>query len=234
MITKGKVIKPFHSLLYGPPKIGKTHLALQAKNPLIIDADDGSSQFDCDRISVTSYDVLLNALREAFKSENYDTVIIDSVTAIDRILTEHLLKEHNWDNMLALDYGKCFEHLYSEWKKLLNIVEQLKNKGKNIIWIGHQKIVTVKDPMLDSYEKLDLEISKLALKELMSRTDAILYYRWKINVVKDEKTKKVRGLSNGTRQIFTKENASFVAGNRYNLPASIDNPTNVTLWEMMK
>jgi AAA domain len=235
MITTGKVQKPFHALLYGPPKIGKTHLALQAQAPLVIDADDGSGQFDAARISnVTSLDILMDALRCAYKSDEHKTVILDSVTAIDRIISDSVCKNNGWANLEALDYGKCHAHVYSEWKKVLDIVEQLKAKGKNIIWIGHQKVTTVRDPMLDVYEKLDLEVSKGVLKELISRTDAILYYRWKINVTKDDKTKRVRGLSNGTRQIFTKENASFVAGNRYNLPFMIENPNNVTLWELMK
>jgi AAA domain len=234
MIVKGKVSKPFHALLYGPPKIGKTHLAIQSEKPLVIDTDDGSGNFECDRIPVKDNVVLVEALREAYKNEEYKTVIIDSVTAVDRILGDAVCKANGWANLEALDYGKCHAYVYTEWKKILDIAESIKQKGKNIIWVGHQKVTTVRDPMLELYEKLDLEVGKGVLKELMSRTDAILYYRWKINVVKDDKTKRVKGLSNGTRQLFTKENASFVAGNRYNLPPVIENPTKETLWSVMK
>lgn len=236
MITRGKQTRAFFALLYGAPKVGKTHLASLAPEPLIIDVDKGSGQLDVARIdAIVNKDALLEALREAFKSEEFKTIVIDSVTAVERLLIKEVLREGKQDNLEGFGYGKGYQILAQAWNEVLVALERIRDAGKNVILIGHQKLKTVNDPMLETYDRMELDITKNATTAIVAATDAILFYRWKTRVKKEEKgMKRSIGVSTGIREVYTHEKAGFIAGNRYGLDVCIENPNNVTLWEKMK
>lgn len=236
MITKGKQTRPFFALLYGSPKVGKTHLASLAVEPLILDVDKGSGQLDVSRIdSVVNKAGLFEALRIAYTETGYKTVVLDSVTAVERILTKDILREHKQDSLESFGYGKGYQILAQEWNGVLTALERIRDAGKNVILIGHQKVKSVNDPTLDVYDRLELDITKNATTAIVAATDAILYYRWKTRVKKEENgMKRSVGVSTGIREVYTHERAGFLAGNRFGLDVCIENPTNETLWEKMK
>lgn len=234
MIVLGKQERPFFAVLYGPPKVGKTHLATLASKPLILDVEEGSHQFDVARIvAIKTKASFLAALREAYKEQDYSTIVIDSVTAVERLLVKHVLEEHKQPNLEAFGYGKGFTILASEWAYVLSIIESMREK-KNIILIGHQKVKTVSDPTVDSYDKLEIDITKHATNLVCAASDAILFYRWKTRVKKDDNGRRPVAISQGVREVWTQERGGFLAGNRYGLDLCIENPTNESLWEKMK
>jgi hypothetical protein len=226
MISKGKISRPFFVLLYGVPKIGKTHLAALAPEPVFLDVEQGSSGFDVARVDgvIDTYEKLTHGLREIYKSPDFKTCVIDSVTAIERIFTAHLLKENNWQTLESPGYGKGYGALTGLWQHFIGVCESMRNGGKNVLLIGHQRIKPTNDPMVDSYDRIELDVTKNASSSIVSATDAVLYYRWKTRVKKGENGKKSVGLSSGDREIYCQERAGFLAGNRFGLDMCVENP----------
>jgi len=234
MISKGKIQRSFFVLLYGVPKIGKTHLASLAPEPVFLDVENGSSQFDVARVEgdITSYEKLMTGVREIYKSPDFKTCVIDSVTAVERIFTAHLLKENAWKTLEDPGYGKGYGALTGMWSHFIGVCESMRNSGKNVILIGHQRVKTTNDPMLEPYDRVEIDVAKNAASSIVSATDAVLYYRWKTRVKKGENGKRSVGLSSGDRELYTHEKAGFLAGNRYGLDVCIENP-NESLWQKM-
>jgi hypothetical protein len=215
--------------------VGKTHLAAQAPEPLIIDVDRGSGQFDVARIDkLVNKTALMEALRIAYAEQGFKTVVIDSVTAVERLLVKECLLVNKWKTLEDPGYGKGFTALTQEWTDVLSALERIRDAGKNVILIGHQKVKSVNDPTLDVYDRLELDITKNATTAIVAATDAILFYRWKTRVKKEDNGKRSVGVSTGIRELYTQEKAGFLAGNRFGLDVCIENPTNETLWEKMK
>lgn len=235
MILKGTRARPFFVLLYGVPKIGKTHLASLAPTPVFIDVEEGAAQFDVSYVQgpIDTNERLTQATREVYKEKSFETVIIDSVTAVERIFVAHLLKENNWVSLETPGYGKGHAAVVGMWLHFLSVCETLRNSGKNVILIGHQRIRPVNDPLVDSYDRIELDVTKNASSAIMAATDAVLYYRWKTRVKKGENGKKSVGVSSGDREIYTQERAGFNAGNRFGLDLCIENPDD-SFWKKLK
>jgi hypothetical protein len=235
MISKGKLSRPFFVMLYGVPKIGKTHLASLAPEPVFLDVESGSFQFDVARVegNIDSYDKLMHGVREIYKSPDFKTCVIDSVTAVERVFTAHLLRENNWKTLEDAGYGKGYGALTGMWNNFLGVCESMRNAGKNVILIGHQRIKPTNDPMVDPYDRIEVDVTKNASSSIVSATDAVLYYRWKTRIKKGENGKRSVGISSGDREVYCQERAGFVAGNRFGLEICVENPDG-TLWERMK
>jgi hypothetical protein len=83
-------------LIYGPPGCGKTTMAATFPNPIILSAESGLLSIrdrNIDFITIADWDGLQEAYRFLRKGDHpYKSVVIDSVTEIQKQLTDHILK----------------------------------------------------------------------------------------------------------------------------------------------
>lgn len=105
-----KVLKPSEEwqqrliLLYGPSGVGKTRLAAQFPDPLLLSCDPGSMggslsavDFNVKQMKVTSYQELMN-LMPVLKAQagiEFKTLVIDSVTYLGKIIMQNILANAN-------------------------------------------------------------------------------------------------------------------------------------------
>lgn len=174
-------------IIFGFPKIGKTQMLTQLPGKyLILDFDDGGSDFyDSESIVVKDYEHF-GEIRKAFVDENpqYDFIVLDTITAMyDSIINSIAVTLYNADNKKQkplswdidkLDYGKGYVYKRDAMKK---VVAFFKKYCKCLILVGH-----VKDAVLDtssgqiSTKSIDLDGK---LKNIMAlKTDALgMLYR---------------------------------------------------------
>lgn len=96
MIIKNKSNQnPTKLLIFSPPKVGKTSLAVQLPNMLLVDTEDGSNFVDCEVFNVIRYSIVNNItqgnaifeLSKYLKSldTKYDYIVIDTITGLENI-----------------------------------------------------------------------------------------------------------------------------------------------------
>lgn len=135
------VINPrIKALIYGAAGIGKTTLALSAKNPLLIDFDGGAQrvhyEFMRDCVQVEHYGQFLQVLNNEDLSA-YDTLIIDTGGKMLDSLAEYLIKNNP---RLGRSNGMLTQQGYGQRKAEFSAVCKLINsKGKNVIFVAHRQ-----------------------------------------------------------------------------------------------
>lgn len=151
-----KVISWLRILLSGPPKTGKTLLALSAPKVLLIDVEGGAraygDAFDFDVVEVRSYTETMAILKEIEAGEHpqYETIVLDSGTRIFNNLRDAQLESLR---AKARKYGKEYDEslglgmqgntaVNNKMKTLSEVIERLK---VNVVVIAHESDVLKAD-----------------------------------------------------------------------------------------
>ena len=133
--------KRFLSVIYGQPGSGKTYSSgtLDGKT-LIIDFDRGTSALpptsNVDVLSPSSYEELISQMYEIETSE-YDNIVLDTITALQAKLVS------NYTPPIGIkDWGIISSKLI----KLIEKLDFISSKGKNVIILAQEKIIDEDDP----------------------------------------------------------------------------------------
>lgn len=157
--------EPLAVLLIGPPGSGKTTYALQFPNVWVADCDSNLSgptrylksvgkltpfmtdsiQFDDDGKPITpsqSWERLVIKTQEALKNPDVKTIVIDSLTHVDRILL-----------VWCMDKLRKTTPEFDVWNmfklRLYDYLVKIRSGGKSVIVICHEKIEYDKNGSID-------------------------------------------------------------------------------------
>jgi len=153
MAIKIKSTKDFKSngvkvLVYGASGVGKTRLCATAPRPIILSAEEGLlslAEEDVDYIKIKNVKDLDEAYNFVKKSEEYDTICLDSVSEIAELLLEELKPDFN-DKRQA--YGKMADAIQPMIRRFRDI------QGKNVVFISKMDVKVDEESGSTSYEPL--------------------------------------------------------------------------------
>lgn len=234
--------KNWVTMIYGVPGSGKSSLASMAPKPIFLDLEAGADRIDCvryqaddwpdDRTHIKTWDELITALREVYKSD-FETVVIDTMSACEEILTQKILDEVNADrsegyevtslaDKKVFSYGRGFEVLKAEWSNFMKMLFKLKDSGKNVLCIAHETTEIVENPEGDNYTRFVPNLHKKSIPIIIAKMDAVLFAQYeKVLTTKGSGDKKV-AKETGRRHLHTVEKPTYAAKNRFGLPEVID------------
>lgn len=223
-ITRGIQQKPLKVVVYGPEGIGKSTFASMFPDPLFIDTEGSTARMDVARTETpTSLAMLMQILTEVRdNAPGCKTLVIDTIDWAERLCTAAVCAKNGKTGIEDFGYGKGYSYIYEEMGRILNLLNDIWERGMHIVITAHAAIRKFEQPdEMGAYDRWELKLinspkcnSCAMVKEW---ADMVLFANYKTYAVaadKDGKKMKARG---GERVMYTAHNPCWDAKNRFGL-----------------
>lgn len=219
--------------IVGDAGTGKTSLAATFPKPIFIRAEDGlqaipqANRPDAFPLLQKADDLWPQLMGLLNEEHDYNTVVIDSVSAMDTLFTKHILEKDGRAQTLATamgGYGAGFQALtglHVRLRKAAGVLNE--RRGMNVIFISHADLETMRLPDTDDYARYSLRLGAKSLPPFVDDVDMVAFIRL-VSALrgKDEERKKV--ISDGSRELIAFSTASSVSKNRFGITEAIECP----------
>jgi hypothetical protein len=228
------------SLIYGSEGRGKTTLACKFPKPVAMLLERGLPRgVTVDAIdSIASYDDVVAALRELYRDpRGYQTLIIDTIDALEPILIEAVCLKHGWKNIESPSYGKGWLLADQVWQQFISGITALRDKhGMTIVMVAHCIVERFDDPRAPSYTADWPKLHKRARHLILDACDIVGFLAEDLRIATDDSgfRERVRATSSNQRFLFTEGCPAFVAKNRYGMPPKIPVTIDFNIGELSK
>ena len=222
--------RPAIVTILGDSGLGKTSLACTFPNPIVIRAEDGLSAIPSEQRPdafpvIQKVDDVWDQLMALIKEEHeYKTVIVDSVTALERLFIQHIIdndpKNPRSINQALGGYGAglaAVATMHQRVRKACGILNERKNM--NVVFVAHADTETVELPDQDPYTRYSLRLGKRSVAPYVDDSDVVGFLKLQTFTTGDGDRKKA--MSDGTRLLVCYATASNVSKNRFGIEDDI-------------
>lgn len=220
-VTRGRRSFPPKTLAYGPEGIGKSTFGACAPSPIFLDVEEGTNELDVARFPQPEvWPEVLEAVHHLeTETHSYQNLVIDSLDRLESLIHAFICKRDNQDNIESYGYGRGHAVALDEWRLLLAALDRLRRiKNMGVVFIAHSCIRTFKNPGGEDFDRYEMKINPKAAGLIKEWADVVLFLNHEIVTKKDQRTKRVRGVTTGARFIYTEHSSHYDAKNRFNLP----------------
>lgn len=225
-IITGVMPKAVKVVLYGPEGIGKTSFAAKAPNPLFIDTEGSTTRLNVRRLPAPqSWAMVLEQVQWViYNPQACGTLVVDTADWAQRLATNAVCAKLNVGGIEDLSYGKGYSYVYEEFGRLLNLLDQVIDRGINVIVNAHAAMRKFEQPdEMGSYDRWELKLNnsqKCSIAGMVKEwADMVLFANYETIVVKNENKKgKAQG---GQRVMYTAHHPCWDAKNRFGLPEKL-------------
>jgi hypothetical protein len=186
-------------------------IALEARPdafPLLRTADDLFQQ-------------LLTLVREP---HDYKTVVIDSVTALERLFVDHVIASDDKNpksiNQALGGYGAGVNAVAAMHGRVRKAAGALNARGMNVILLAHADVQTMSLPDSDDYMRYSLRLPGKSLPPYVDDVDLVGFIRL-VQFTKGEEGERKKAISTGARELICHATASNVSKNRFDIETPI-------------
>lgn len=226
MFEQRKPRPPVVTIL-GDAGMGKTSLACTFPQPVVIRAEDGLQSIANPPPAgelIDTPDELWKQLKYlVVEKHDFKTVIIDSVTALDRIFVENIIatdpKKPRSINQALGGYGAGVSALASMHMRIRKATELLTTRGMTVVFIAHAETKKVEPPDAEPYTRYSLRLHEKSVAHYTDDVDVVAFLRLQSFVMGDDEKK--RAVSDGTRELICHAVAANVSKNRYGISESL-------------
>ena len=213
--------------ILGDAGLGKTSLACTFPKSIIIRAEDGlQSVPEAARPAAlpvvdTVADLWSQLKMIIDEDHDYQTLIIDSVTALERLFERHIV-DTDKNKPLSINqalggYGagpKGVGILHQRVRKAAGILNAKKNM--NVVFIGHATTEKVELPDQDPYTRYSMRLGKHSIAPYSDDSDLVGFMKLR-TFVKGEKDETKKAISDGSRVLVCYATAANISKNRYGI-----------------
>lgn len=213
-------------IVYAESGMGKTTLASLLPKPVFIGLDDGGRKIQGKILEhipgVETFDDLRDVLHQTGLYDNYDSLVIDTLTRVD----EDLALKWTLNNVFSdkgtkvsdiesYGWGKGYRHTYDTMRLLLPDLDTLVRMGKNVVLLCQSTTESVPNPGGEDFLR---DAPKLQPQHGKTPSVIGLFVEWCDHVFKigygDITTSKKKASSSGERVIFVHPQIHFTAKSR--------------------
>lgn len=250
--------EPVVMTIVGDMGTGKTSLADLSPSPVFIQAEKGLRTLKSQGIKAIAFpalpsdpveavEVLMGQLRWLYtEPHNFKTVVIDSVSALERIFVEYILatdakkfesgpkEKRVVDREKVLQtignaiggYGNGYQAVAGLHNQVRKACEHLRNKrGMNVIFISHAFIETIRPPDEEPYNRYTLRVQEKCAPHYTDDVDVVAFIRLAAFTITEKdrqgKDRKVKKDANA-REIICFSNIYSQAKNRYGIDEPLE------------
>ena len=230
--------RPVIMTICGDAGTGKTRLAATFPKPIFIRAEDGMQSIPAaerpDAFPLLSahstpsqglaalFDQLLALLRE---DHDYQTLVIDSVTALDVLFTAEALEKDGRAKTLAQalgGYGAGVQYVTGQHQRVRKACGLLnERKGMNIVFIAHADVETMRLPDQDDYQRYSLRLPAKSLPPYVDDVDMVAFIKL-VSVVRGNDGERKKAISTGDRELVVSASSANVSKNRFGITDTLD------------
>jgi hypothetical protein len=222
-------------VLHGAEGVGKTTPAAKFPAPVFLQTEDGTPT----GIEIASFGRLQTftdvrgAIRALASEEHtFRTAVLDSLDVLEGQIWRDVCAKQGWTSIESPGYGKGYVVVDGWWLDLLDGLEFLRrNRGMIVVLIAHSGIETINDPRAASYTSYQLRLHKRARGLVQDWADCIGFLAPDLHVQTEDAgfgRKRTRADGGSQRWLHLEARPSFVAKNRYGMPAKLPVPKNLS------
>lgn len=223
-IISGKISGAHKVVIYGPEGIGKSTLASHFPRPLYIDTEGSTNHLDVNRTErPTSWAMLMEQVRYVRNNPSVcSTLIIDTADWAEQLCISDVCAKRKVSGIEDFSYGKGYVYLAEEFGRLLNLLEEVVERGVNVVLTAHAKMRKFEQPdEMGAYDRWELKLQKQTAPLVKEWADMVLFANYKtMAVATDDKCKKFKA-QGGRRVIYTSHHPCWDAKNRVGLKDEI-------------
>jgi hypothetical protein len=224
-INKGVQKKARRMLLYGENGIGKSTLATQFPEPIVLNFEDGVYGINCDSTErIKSFAELQDLLVVELVNTQYRTLVLDTADWLEKLLMDEVARQAGKQTIEDIGYGKGYQALEKLWKKVLTMLEFYWHQNRHVVMTCHETIDRFADPEGDTFNFYRPALHRSGSGCVTEWCDEVLFLKHKrFTRKRDEGYNQERhiALSTGERVIVCNKQPAIEAKNRLHLPDEV-------------
>ena len=219
--------KPPRILMHGVAGVGKTTFAAQALNPVFVITEDGLGVHSYAHFPLArSFDQVLGALATLWREpHSYRTVVIDSLDWLEPLIWKKVCEEKGWGSIEDPGYGKGYMVALNLWRDYVEGLNALRNdRDMTVVQLSHTDIRRFESPEHDPYDRYQVKLHARTAALVQEHADVVLFANYRVTTTRAEtgfNKVATRAIGTGERLMHTSERPSYMAKNRYALPATL-------------
>lgn len=224
--------EPLVITICGTPGTGKTSLAATFPGPVyLIQTQGEKTPRDLPRgqrpVSIGETDTAKSLwdqlLALATEEHAYRTVIIDSVTGLESLFTDQILKDEPKAKSIQTamgGYGAGRDAVAAMHHRVRKAAEVLRRKGIHVVFIAHSDVVRIDPPDAEGYTQYSLRLHSKSMAPYVDSVDVVGFIKQATAVVgKDGEPK--RAIATGERVLVTYLTPTAITKNRIGIEQDI-------------
>lgn len=225
--------RPVRMTILGEAGVGKTTLACQLPDPVVLRFEDGLQSLGDNAPMATpvlrdmdSASEFVKALAQEKDNHTYKTLIVDSVTHMcNSVVEPEVLKA---DPRGAKNLAQAHGGYGAGYAQACELVRQFvtlctaacDHAGMHLVFIGHAASETCEWPDSDPYQRLTVRCNKRYTQFFVDDVDVVALLKLKSNTYGSGDRKKLK--TDGTRILHMTPSPASVTKNRYGITEDIE------------
>ena len=203
----------------GEQGVGKTSFAAEWPKPVILDIEGGLRSiadkkvpaFQCPTVKFVE-----EAMKQLYTGKHeFETMIVDSMTALEAITVQEMLKKENSKSLAHLGggYGAGYRMLETRVEKYFEAFNAIRTKCKmHIVLISQSEIETFTPEDSEPFDRLTVRIDKRCKRFLLDKPDLVGFIRQQKTVQKTSGSHIAKGTEQ--RELLCHKSPSATSKNR--------------------